>query len=137
MFVMREISMHGNEMFILPPHTPGCPESLSLSSPFPRSSWGHPPTLALSQDTKTNSIWTLFCTQAGKWSRQMPGELVMTPASWGLTWCLTPLSPPIPLRDPSGPFMGFLSVGGFRWSLPCVFVPPGGVSAVTHFLLSD
>ena len=47
MFFIRAVSMHGNEMFIPPPHTagletPGCPESLPLDSPLPRSSQGCP-----------------------------------------------------------------------------------------------
>ena len=36
----------------------------------------------------------------------------------------SPLSPPVPLRDPSDLFMRFLSAGGFRWSLSWVFIPP-------------
>ena len=42
----------------------------------------------------------------------------MTPASWGLPWCLTP---PLPTRTPQRPIRpvtGFLSAGRFRWSLP-------------------
>lgn len=39
-----------------------------------------------------------------------------------------PLSTRTLQSPPSGPFMGFLKVGGFPWSLPCVLVPPRGHS---------
>ena len=50
MFFIRAVSMHGNEMFIPPPHTagletPGCPESATFLTPpspdLPRGTPSH------------------------------------------------------------------------------------------------
>lgn len=92
--------------FLLPTRLDWRPQR-ALRTPPPQIFLWASPSLAFSQDTETNEISTQLCAQAGKWSRQVPGELVMTPASWGLT----PLSPPIPLRAPFWPMCGISLCG--------------------------